>query len=187
MAYLPAQVSTSYTLLADGAVDFNINTVLTKILAHSSIIVNTSNLNRDSPPHVAVQRCMQACEEIVTVIRNLSDADAELNAPGFGRRIYDAARFKLAVYRATRQPGEPSFDILMHGLNMCARRWPVARRLDIVLRAAIVEIDTKIQSSLPAEFWDLRKTDLDISEKLKEWIQNFNPFLYVGILNGLYV
>ena len=90
MAYLPAQVSTSYTLLADGAVDFNINTVLTKILAHSSIIVlyqrfvNTSNLNRDSPPHVAVQRCMQACEEIVTVIRNLSDADAELNAPGFG-------------------------------------------------------------------------------------------------------
>lgn len=74
----------------------------------------------------------------------------------------------------------------MHGLNMCARRWPIARRLDIVLRAAIVEIDTKIQSSLPAEFWDLRKTDLDISEKLKEWIQNFNPFLYVGILNGLY-
>jgi hypothetical protein len=30
------------------------------------------------------------------------------------------------------------------------------------------------------------KTDLDISEKLKEWIQNFNPFLYVGILNGIY-
>ena len=128
MAYLPAQVATNYTLLADGAVDFDINTVLTKILAHSSIIVlyqrfvDTSNLNPDSQPHVAVQRCTQACEEIVTVIRNLSDADAELNAPGFGARIYDAARFELAVYRATRQPREPSFDILMHGLNMCARR-----------------------------------------------------------------
>jgi hypothetical protein len=69
---------------------------------------------------------------------------------------------------------------------MCARRWPIARRLDIVLRAAIVEIDTKIQSSLPTEFWDLRKTDLDISERFKEWIQNYKPFLYVGTLNGLY-
>jgi hypothetical protein len=105
MAYLPTQVSTSYTLLVDGAVDFDINTVLTKILAHSSIIVlyqrfvDTSNLNPDSQPHVAVQRCMQAYKEIVTVIRNLSDADAELNAPGFGARIYDAARFKLAISR----------------------------------------------------------------------------------------
>jgi hypothetical protein len=129
---------------------------------------------------------MQACEEIVTVIRNLSDALAESNAPGFGSRIYDAARFKLAVYRATGQPREPNFDTLMHGLNMCAKGWPIARRLNIVLRAAVVDIDAKIQSSLPADFWDLRKTDLDISEKLKEWIQNFKPFLFVGILNGLY-
>ena len=68
MAYLPAQVFTSYTLLADGGVDFDINTVLTKILAHSSIIilyqhfVNIRNPNPGSPPHVAVQRCMQACK-----------------------------------------------------------------------------------------------------------------------------
>jgi hypothetical protein len=192
MAYVPAQVSTSYTLLADGAVDFDINTVLTRILAHSSVIilyqrfVNSSNMRSTETPHIAVQRCLQACDEIVMVIRNLSDADAELNAPGFASRIYDAARFKLAVYRTTGQPREPSFDTLMHGLNMCARRWPIARRLDIVLRAAIVEIDTKIQSSLPTEFWDLRKTDLDISERFKEWIQNYKPFLYVGTLNGLY-
>jgi hypothetical protein len=192
MAYVPVEASTSYTLLADGAVDFDINTVLTRILAHSSVIVlyqrfvNSSNLRTDATPHIAVQRCLQACEEIVMVIRNLSDADAELNAPGFGSRIYDAARFKLAVYRATGQPREPSFDILMHGLNMCARRWPIARRLDIVLRAAIVEIDTKIQSSLPTEFWDLQKTGLEISAKSKEWIQSHKPFLHVGILNGLY-
>ena len=192
MAHVPAQVSTSYTLLDDGAVDFDINTVLTRILAHSSVIimyqrfVNSSNLRLGAPPHIAVQRCVQACEDIAMVIRNLSDADAELNAPGFASRIYDAARFKLAVYRATGQTREPGFDILMHGLNMCARRWPIARRLDIVLRAAIVEIDTQIQSSLPTEFWDLRKADLDISEKFKEWIQNYKPFLYVGTLNGLY-
>jgi hypothetical protein len=192
MAYVPAQVPTSYTLLADGAVDFDINTVLTRILTHSSVIimyqrfVNSSNLRLDAPPHIAVQRCLQACEDIIMVIRNLSDADTELNAPGFASRIYDAARFKLAVYRATGQPREPGFDILMHGLSMCARRWPVARRLDIVLRAAIVEIDTRIQSSLPTDFWDLRKTDLDISDQFKQWIQNYKPFLYVGILNGLY-
>jgi len=75
---------------------------------------------------------------------------------------------------------------LMHGLNMCARRWPMATRLDSVLRAAIVEIDTKIQSSLHTEFWDLTKTDFDISEKLKEWIQNLKPFLHVRALNRLY-
>lgn len=103
MAYMPAQVSTTYTLLADGAVDSDINTTLTKILAHSSIIVlyqrfvNINNPSTDSPPHVAVQRCMQACEEIITVIRNLSDADTELNAPRFESQIYDVARFKLAV------------------------------------------------------------------------------------------
>lgn len=33
----------------------------------------------------------------------------------------------------------PGFDLLMHALNMCGRRWPLARRLDIVLRAALVE------------------------------------------------
>jgi hypothetical protein len=156
MAYLLAQVPTRYTLPADGAVDFDINTGSTKILAHPSIItlyqrcVNARNLNPDSPLHVTIQRCAQACEEVVTVIRNLNDSDAELNAPRFGPRIYDADRFKLAVYRATGQPREPNFDTLMHGLNMCARRWPIARRLDIVLRAAIVETDTKIRSSLPA-------------------------------------
>lgn len=192
MAYVPAHVSSSYTLLADGAVDFDINTVLTSILVHSSVIilyqrfVNSSNLRPAASPHVAVQRCLQACDEIVMVIHNLSDADAELNAPGFASRIYDAARFKLTVYRATGQPREPGFDILMHGLSMCARRWPIARRLEIVLRAAIVEIDTKIQSSLPTEFWDLRNTDLDISEKFKGWIQSYKPFLYFGTLNGLY-
>ena len=192
MAYVPVQVSNSYTLLADGAVDFDINTVLTRILAHSAVIilyqrfVNTSNLALDAPPHVAVQRCLQACNDIVMVIRNLSDADAELNAPGFASRIYDAARFKLVVYRATGQPREPTFDTLMHGLSMCSRRWPISRRLEIVLRAAIVEIDTKVQSSLPAEFWDLRKTDIDISEKFKDWIRDYKPFLGVGILNGLY-
>lgn len=170
MAYLPAQISTGCTLLADSAVDFDINTVFTKILAHSSIItlyqrfVNARNLNPDSPPHVAVQRCMQACEEIVMVIRNLGDSDAKLNAPGLASRIYDAARFKLAVYRATGQPREPSFDTLMHGLNMCTRRWPMARRLDIVLRTAT----------------------LISRRKLKEWIQNFKPFLHARVLNGLY-
>lgn len=123
MAYVQAQLPTSYTLLADGAVDFDINTVLSKILASSAVIllyqrfVNRSNLEPTTTPHVAVQRCLQACEHIITVIRNLSDADAELNAPGFVSRIYDAARFKLVVYRVTSQAREPNFDILSESIS----------------------------------------------------------------------
>ena len=74
----------------------------------------------------------------------------------------------------------------MHGINMCGRRWPVARRLDIVLRAGIAEIETGA-SSLPAEFWNLKFSQLDISERTKEWVAEYKPSLLIGHLNGPYV
>lgn len=69
---------------------------------------------------------------------------------------------------------------------MCARRWPIARRHDIVLRAAILETDTRISSGLPSEFWELTKSDIDIAEILKQWLEEYKPSLYVGVLNGPY-
>ncbi|KAK6385880.1 hypothetical protein LTS17_001452 [Exophiala oligosperma] len=200
------QNSTHYTLLADGVIDFDPNLVLTVILAHSSVVLAYSRLvefhGGDDPGAAAdagvpLRRCLQACEGIVVALRSISDADAELSSPLLVGVLFCAARFKLIAYRAMDTSREPMFDWLMHSINMCGRRWAVARRHDIVLRAAIVELDwasatanTGTQSIIPAQvpsnFWDIKRTHLDISEELKEWVDGYKHALYVGALNGPY-
>ncbi len=97
----------------------------------------------------------------------------------------------------------PGFDLLMHALNMCGRRWPLARRLDIVLRAALVEDSANSKASpivpsalgvepvspippLPREFYDLRLSGLDVDDVLREWVEGMKSTVYVGSLNGPY-
>ncbi|KAF7509379.1 hypothetical protein GJ744_008102 [Endocarpon pusillum] len=97
----------------------------------------------------------------------------------------------------------PGFDLLMHALNMCGRRWPLARRLDIVLRAALVEDSSNTKSGptapsalgmdqvspippLPREFYDLRLSGLDVDDVLREWVEGMKSTVYVGSLNGPY-
>jgi Fungal specific transcription factor domain len=103
----------------------------------------------------------------------------------------------------------PGFDLLMHALNMCGRRWPLARRLDIVLRAALVEdshasgsfnstpkLNLRGRSSgavppatiipLPEEFYDLRLSGLDVDDVLREWVEGMKSTVYIGSLNGPY-
>jgi hypothetical protein len=43
------------------------------------------------------------------------------------------------------------------------------------------------ESSLPRDFWDVRKSHLDISETLKDWVEGYKHSLYVGALNGPYM
>jgi len=189
MTYIHSQPTQTYSLLADGAIDFDVNTVLTYILAYCAIILLYSRLCTfntgvtDIPEH----RSLQAYEGLVTTMRNISDADAELNSPLMSSFLFLALRLKLVQYRKLSQPREASFDILMHSLNMCGRRWPIARRADLVLRAAVLEVDTGMSTPLPAVFWDLRKSHLEISEETKEWIMQYRPSLFVGSLNGAYV
>ncbi|EXJ57844.1 uncharacterized protein A1O5_12402 [Cladophialophora psammophila CBS 110553] len=190
MNYVRAQPSTSYTLLADGLIDFDPNLVLTSILSHASVVILYARLievDGSSCNEIPLQRCHKACEDIALALRSISDADAELSTPLLGTMLFVAARFKLLIYRKTNQQREPIFDTLMHGISMCGRRWAVARRQDIVLRAAIVEVDTGNDSSLPAIFWNVKKSHLDISEELKEWIEDRKQSLYIGSLNGPYV
>ncbi|KIX05509.1 uncharacterized protein Z518_06381 [Rhinocladiella mackenziei CBS 650.93] len=190
MSYIRSQPSTSYTLLADGHIDFDPNLVHTSILAHASVIILYQRLVEFDGPsfnEVPLQRCLQACEDVVAALQSISDADTELNSPILAHLIFVAARFKLLVYRRLDQQREPTFDILMHGINMCGRRWEVARRLDIVMRAAIAEVYTSKSSSLPVDFWKVDKSHLDISEELKEWVEGCKHSLYVGALNGPYM
>ncbi|KIX92364.1 uncharacterized protein Z520_11972 [Fonsecaea multimorphosa CBS 102226] len=190
MNYVRAQPTTSYTLLADGLIDFDPNLVLTSILSHASVIILYARVleaDEGTCHEIPLQRCLQACEDIVLALRSISDADAELNTPLLGTMLFVAARFKLLIYRKMNRSREPIFDTLMHGINMCGRRWSVARRQDLVLRAAIVEVDTGNGSELPASFWNVKKSHLDISEELKEWVGDHQESLCIGSLNGPYV
>lgn len=88
------------------------------------------------------------------------------------------------------------FDLLMHALNMCGRRWPLSRRLDIVLRAALVEESQDLAGvphgapgsvpALPREFYDLNRSGLEIDDALAEWVEGMKSSVYVGSLNGPY-
>ncbi|OAP55493.1 hypothetical protein AYL99_10466 [Fonsecaea erecta] len=190
MNYVRAQPTTSYTLLADGLIDFDPNLVLTTILSHASVIILYARLieaDETSCNEIPLQRCLQACEDIVLALRSISDADAELSTPVLGTMLFVAARFKLLIYRKMHQSREPIFDTLMHGICMCGRRWSVARRQDLVLRAAIVEVDTGTDALLPASFWNVKKSHLDISEELKEWVAAHQQSLCIGSLNGPYL
>ncbi|RVX67985.1 hypothetical protein B0A52_08395 [Exophiala mesophila] len=185
--YVSAHPNTSYTLLADGLIDFDPNLTHTSILSPAAIIILYQRVLKLGGPAgggIPLERCLQACEDLVVTLRNISDVDAELNTPFLSLFLFVAARLKLILYRHLEQAREPMFDTLMHGLNMCGRRWPLARRMDIVLRAAIVEVDTGTPSSLPQAFWDLKKSHHDISEALKDWVNSYKDPLYVGSLHG---
>lgn len=189
MTYVQSQPPATYTVLADGLVDFDPNLYHTIVLSHATIVIFYQTLIdfEIGTPEIAISRCLQACEDLIMSIRNISDADAELNSPLLANFFFVAARFQLVMHRTLSTSREPAFDTLMHGINMCGRRWPLARRLDIVLRAAIIEVDSGLQGSLPSEFWNLKLSQLDISERMKAWVTENKAPLYVGSLNGPYV
>lgn len=166
--------TSGYTTLADGDIDFDINHVFTRLLSNATIITiyERYTLEVDGNFNLARERCNHSCDELIDVVRNLSDADIEVNTPTFGHFLAVAARFKIVLMKSLNLPYDPQLDVLMHGINMCARRWPLARRLDYTLTAAIMEATTIIPASIPVEFWDLKKSSLDISESMKKWLHD---------------
>lgn len=190
--YTRSQTLPTYSLLPDGSIDFDPNAVLTNTLSNGAIVVLYQPHINLAEMSLAHQRCIAACDDMITTIRTVSDADIEFNSPSLGAHIFAAARFKLALYKTCSQPREARFDVLMHGLNMCGRRWMLARRCDIVLRAAILEVDATVTGGvithkpLPEDFWDLAQSAVDINEGLRRWVAQYNPSLFVGSVNGPY-
>lgn len=176
-SYVQGLPASGYTTLADGDIDFDINHVFTRLLANATIITIYERyaLAENGDFELARDRCNHSCDELVDIVRNLSDADIEVNTPTFGHFLSVAARFKIVMMKTLNMPHEPQLDILVHGINMCARRWPLARRLDYTLTIAILEVMTAISSSIPEEFWDLKKSSLDISENMKKWLHERLP------------
>lgn len=188
MSYVHAQSRTSYTILENGLVDFDPNLVHTETLVNATIIIIYQGLIdfQAGMPEIALQRCLKVCnEDMVTLIRSISDADAELNTPLLAHFFFVGARFKLVMCKQLSEPTDIAFDTLMHAINMCARRWQVARRLDIVLRGAVAELHEGTVG-LPAEFWDLKHSHLDISESLKDWTVSHRGITLEASLSGPY-
>lgn len=187
-SYLQGLPTSGYTILADGAVDFDINHIFTRLLSNTAIIMLYQRyLSGSQNVALARERCMDAYFQMIDIIRNVSDADTEINSPTFAHFIGTTARFRLVLEQMTGDKREPLFDCLMHGVNMCGRRWPLARRIDISLRAALIEVDTGQDAGLPGNFWDLTKSGHEISEEMKRWVNSYKPSLWVGSLNGPYV
>ena len=192
MTYRRSQTLPTYRMMPDGSVDFDPNAVLVSTLANGAAIVLYQPHIDFSEMSQAYERCLDACEDVINTIRTVSDADIELNSPSLSSNLFAIMRFKLASYWAASKPREPSFDVLMHGLNMCGRRWPYARRVDIIFRAAIAEVDAaangidSTQEKVPEIFWDLKQSAVDINESMKQWVLKYRASLYIGSLNGPY-
>lgn len=186
-SYLQGMPTSGYTILEDGAVDFDINHIFTRLLSNTAtIMLYQRYLKGDQNVELARERCKDAYFHIIDIVRNVSDTDIEINSPTFAHFLGTTARFRLVLERSTGEKREPLFDCVMHGINMCGRRWPLARRLDISLRAAIIEVDTGRSAGLPSDFWDLTKSEHEISEAMKRWVNDYKPSLWVGSLNGPY-
>ena len=187
ISYARGLPTSHYTILANGTIDYDANYVFTRHLSNAAVIMIYQRYVFDETHdyELARERCLASYDQVIDVVRNISDIDTEFSSPLFVNFVAVAARFKLVLEHVLRQARGPLFDVLMHSINMCARRWSLARRIEIVLKAAIIEVDTDTRSGLPAEFWDLKQSGLDISEALKRWVTEDKPPRSVG-LNGLY-
>ncbi|CRG89095.1 Zinc finger transcription factor YRR1 [Talaromyces islandicus] len=122
------------------------------------------------PFYHAIQRCLDASDELTTVVRSVSDADLESMSPHLIFPIFVAARFFLLHARITGVETPRNIDLLMYSLRVCGQRWNLARRLEKVLRAACAERQVTINfSALPPQFFDLQYSHLDIDKVLEVW------------------
>ena len=62
---------------------------------------------------------------------------------------------------------------MAYALLCSGKRWPLALRYENVIRTAISEHRSLIyESSLPARFYDLRYSTLNIKDDLRDWWEN---------------
>ena len=193
--YSQQSSKSSYTLHDDGLISFEQNLVLTNTMANAAILVmyqqfaaltSSSSTTDATFGEVALERCLAASDRIINTISVVGDSDIELLGPHLTSYLFIATRFMLVYSRARHSPRQPKFDVLMHAINMCGRRWPLARRLDHLLRATILQLDSSIQPAVPAVLFDLHQSSLDIDDALRNWVHSDHVPLSLG-LNGPYV
>lgn len=124
----------------------------------------------------ALERCLDACNDLASIIGAISDEDLQCICPHFIFDMFVAARFFLVNARAFETDLPANLNILLHAYSICQKRWHLARNLEKVLRTAIAEHNVPLAAvSLPPQFYDMQYVALDIYEALRIWAETSEP------------
>lgn len=124
----------------------------------------------------ALERCLDACNDLASIIGAISDEDLQCICPHFIFDMFVAARFFLVNARAFETDLPANLNILLHAYSICQKRWHLARNLEEVLRTAIAEHNVPLAAvSLPPQFYDMQYVALDIYEALRIWAETSEP------------
>jgi hypothetical protein len=116
--------------------DFDPITILAFAMYNMAIIALYQRLafpaNEIEQPHGpfyhAIQRCLDASDEITMVVRNVNDADLENMSPHLIFPLFVAARFFIVHARITGVEVPKNIDLIMYSLRVCGQRWNLARK-----------------------------------------------------------
>ncbi|KAF2176204.1 hypothetical protein K469DRAFT_607965 [Zopfia rhizophila CBS 207.26] len=133
------------------------------------------------PWYHAIQRCLDACDDITNILRGMHDTNLENISPLIISCIFVASRFFLVHAKMLNVEIPRNLDLLVYSLKTCGLRWSLARRLEKVIRTATA--DHKLpssMSSLPVQFYDLQYSCLDIDEALRVWAEGLEPWMHLA-------
>jgi hypothetical protein len=112
---------------------------------------------------------------MAATLRNASDIMLENSMPHIIFCIFVAARFYIIYSRALQLETPNKVHLLIYALSVCGQRWPLARRLQKVLRTALVESSSTVtENPLPIQFYDMQYFSLDIDRALQIWAEDSN-------------
>lgn len=124
----------------------------------------------------ALERCLEACNDLTSIIGAISDEDLQCICPHFIFDIFVAARFYLVNARAFDTDLPQNLSVLLRAYSICRKRWHLAYKLEKVLRTAVAEHDVPLAAvSLPRQFYDMQYVALDIFEAVRAWAEASEP------------
>ncbi|KAF2202245.1 hypothetical protein GQ43DRAFT_392578 [Delitschia confertaspora ATCC 74209] len=133
------------------------------------------------PWYHAIQRCLDACGDMTTVLRVVDDANLENMNPLIIPCIFVASRFLVVHAKWLNVEIPRNLDLLVYSLKTCGLRWSLARRLERVIRTATAEQKLpSSMSSLPVQFYDLQYSYYDIDESIRIWAEGLHPWMHLA-------
>ncbi|KAB2570938.1 hypothetical protein DBV05_g10393 [Lasiodiplodia theobromae] len=167
------------------------NIVLTNCILDSAVITLFQKLSPcptgiDSvcdPWTYATNRCVYAADDLSAKVRLVRDAELDaMSNPHLAATLFVTARFYLVYARAACADLPRNLAVLIQALEVCGRRWPVARRYTTLVQTAKAEQQMPIfMSSLPAQFFDLQFSVLDIHDALMMVAEGIDVGLGMGV------
>ncbi|KAH7051117.1 hypothetical protein B0J12DRAFT_572875 [Macrophomina phaseolina] len=166
------------------------NIVLTNCILDSAVIVLFQRL-APCPPGIemaceswtyATNRCVYACDDLSAKLRLVHDNELEVSNPNLISTIFVAARFYLVYAKAVNAELPRNLRVLTHALEVCGRKWELARRYGTIAQTAAAEHQMPVfMSSLPPQFFDLQFSTLDITDALLAAAETLDQVLGMGL------